>query len=131
MYADAKKAWTQALRSDRFKQGRTALKSRKAMSPEDWEHCCLGVLCEIAIEAGVEVDVAQGKWQTSFGGEHAYLPDAVREWAGLEDRSPSVREGGSRVELVSLNDGTATNPPHSFVEIADLIHEMPEEVRPG
>jgi hypothetical protein len=43
------KKWVTALRSGRFKQGRSVL------NQGDRALCCLGVACEVAIEAGVPV----------------------------------------------------------------------------
>ena len=48
------------------------------------QHCCLGVLCEIAIENGVVLDTYETV--PGFDDERAYLPFRVQEWAGMRDR---------------------------------------------
>ena len=40
------KRWVSALRSGEFKQGKGALEAKG-------KHCCLGVLCELALVEGV------------------------------------------------------------------------------
>ena len=131
MYADVKKTWSAALRSDRFKQGRGNL---KMLVDGEWQHCCLGVLCDLAVEAGVAVEEKMSSTGiVSFDGERSFLPWSVADWAGLNTTSPTVVDGAEPDrDLVALNDGLSlTVEPHSFPEIADLIDTMPEEVRPG
>lgn len=92
--------------------------------------CCLGVLCELAVEDkvipvapvgdlgfhqyGVEDDVQDG-----------ILPNAVVDWAGLPEQDPSVDTDADDEEdvrersLSDLNDSGWT-----FTEIADLIEEQ-------
>ena len=45
--------WVAALRSGEYKQGTGVLRS------EANEFCCLGVLCDLAVKAGVAVEVQQ------------------------------------------------------------------------
>lgn len=58
--------WADALRSGKYDQGQGVLKSRI-----DSRYCCLGVLCEIAVEHDIIED---------FEGELGYMPEAVAEW---------------------------------------------------
>lgn len=117
MNADVKKAWLEALRSGEHQKGISRLR-------QGGKYCCLGVLCDLAAQAG------HGRWRfaDSFddfvdGDEvvSTALPDSVVEWAGLDERSPRV----DGIPLVDLNDGSAYRPvrPHTFAEIADLIEE--------
>lgn len=87
------KLLTDALRSDRFKQGRGTLARRRRDG--QIEHCCLGVACEIARENGLELavdwhrnnpdgDIAEYQDQqgnSSMGG----LPRGVLDWYGFSD----------------------------------------------
>lgn len=85
------KLLTDALRSDRFKQGRGTLARRRRDG--QIEHCCLGVACEIARENGLELavdwhrnnpDIAEYQDQqgnSSMGG----LPQGVLDWYGFSD----------------------------------------------
>ncbi|MGH7240519.1 MAG: hypothetical protein ACREHG_10730 [Candidatus Saccharimonadales bacterium] len=80
-------------------------------------HCCLGVLCELAIAAGVPVERTVSNWQTevSFDGEAGTLPASVRHWAGLTDSDPIV--GNGPATLAGLNDDMLVG----FAEIATII----------
>lgn len=115
MKKDVKKRWLKALRSGEYQQGTGALRTR-----ED-AFCCLGVLCELAVEEGV-VEVRQGihEYQYGRGLSTAYPPNEVLEWAGLHGWSnPAVEvptKDNSYRTLASLNDGGA-----SFKEVAAVI----------
>ena len=104
--------WVEALRSGEFEQtaGVLAISTRTA-------HCCLGVLCEVAIKNGLELSVAVPKLghSTEFDGCAVFLPDHVAEWAGLMRKGESV--------LSSMNDAGKT-----FAEIADRIEADWEEL---
>jgi hypothetical protein len=134
-----KERWLAALRSGKYKQGRGKLKT------VDDEYCCLGVLCELAVEDGVigsfispyETSV----WVYSPGDvehpdtESGVLPKQVAEWAGIPSSNPYVsitKEEASRMDahkvdyrsdgepsdstLACLNDGGLV-----FNQIADVI----------
>jgi hypothetical protein len=92
--------------------------------------CCLGVLCEVAIEDGVieAPTLPEGakhyeyRYTTDEGHdlwEAALLPGPVWRWAGLYDSNPDV---GSRAAAY-LNDDLN----YTFPEIADAI-EADEEL---
>ncbi len=78
MKTDVALKWAEALESDRFKQGRGALN-------RDGKVCCLGVLCELAIQDGVEVSTRVSSYDgsTQYGNQTLVPPDSVRVWAGL------------------------------------------------
>ncbi len=118
MNPEAKRLWLEALRSGKYKQGKDALKIEGVDGIV--RHCCLGVLCEIAVRAGVSLLVqprvmGYGTIQTSFDEEPGTLPEAVRVWAGLEEVNPTISREGN-VSLAQLNDRGAT-----FAEIAEHI----------
>jgi hypothetical protein len=120
-----RRLWTAALRSGRFAQGRD-----KLVSVDDeagvTRHCCLGVLCVLAVEAGVEVTTALRyvvgrRGFRAFDGEENALPVAVQRWAGLtgsDAADPRVRHGehGQVAALSYLNDRGV-----DFDAIADVI----------
>jgi hypothetical protein len=105
--------WTAALRSGDYQQGKSALRKND-------ELCCLGVLCDLAVKAGV-ITAAPGEdghsW--SYDGVPDYLPESVQEWARLEDGNPMVTAPGraDAEPLSILNDQYCL----SFAEIADAI----------
>lgn len=133
MNRDVGRLWVKTLRSNRFKQGRGYLGGEAG-------HCCLGVLCELAVEAGVitradddrtmtDVLIYAYRGPSAVSGYREFLPPEVVEWAGLPNASPSVpaavvprsvyaAEIFQDPSLASLNDyGT------SFDLIADMIEE--------
>ena len=115
MNPEIKQRWVAALRSDKYKQGIGKLRHK------DDTFCCLGVLCDLAAQAGI------GVWEFTENGTHfvtelqrveGSLPHAVVLWAGVGSATPSVRTAGTSCALPLLNDhGT------SFSEIANLIEE--------
>jgi hypothetical protein len=118
MKTDVKNDWLTALRSGEYEQGYGTL-CRYDGDELGTRYCCLGVLCELALAAGVVTRVPEdGSTRyvavaAPVDGEIGYLPHAVRDWAGLDDINPVI-DGRS---LSSYNDGGL----HSFTEIAELI----------
>jgi hypothetical protein len=116
MKAEVKVQWIAALRGGEYKQGQNYLTRGD-------RHCCLGVLCQLAVKAGVPVEV-QGETALSYDGGLYSLPLSVADWAGLDgDTSPIVPFAGVEYELASLNDGFYGSAPMTFEQIADLIEE--------
>lgn len=108
MNADVKKLWVDALRSGEYKQGFGSLKSAEDKNT----FCCLGVLCEIAVQQGV-IPAPEGVFYCGIYDE--ILPDEVCEFAGLDTDCPSI--GGHT--LTHLNDDEGFN----FESIAQLIED--------
>lgn len=131
MNPEAKKLWVEALRSDKYQQGKGALKTIQG------SFCCLGVLCDLS---------GQGKWQEElFQVTHAdgkkssgtcrnlyvtpgeekkdyisnsYPPSEVLLWAGID--------GATMHKLSSMNDGwmnDAEHPQQTFEQIAQWIED--------
>ena len=108
MKPEIAKIWTDALRSGKYEQGQHWLRSL------DDKFCCLGVLCEQAVEAGIiEPAIStstRSVWR--YESNEGVLPAAVQRWAGM--RTPSGSHGAGR--LTVDNDRG-----QSFLEIADII----------
>lgn len=116
MDAGIKARWIAALRSGEYEQAYGQLRSNKG-------YCCLGVLSEIAVDAGVitkeRIDTGDG-WTEAYGnGSSGYLPSLVRDWAGLPDTNPLVQADGRGQSLAWVNDHSGK----TFTQIADLIEE--------
>lgn len=127
MNTAVKALWLAALRSGDYEQGHGALKT------VDGKYCCLGVLCDLAVEAGVipaprttlgsEDNDGNMRQLYLFGdgdeaGQLAYLPSSVTAWAGVNccgERNWST-ESKYPQSLACLNDAG-----NSFAEIADII----------
>jgi hypothetical protein len=115
-----KAQWLRDLRSGEYPQGKGRLR-------KDGKFCCLGVLCEQAVKAGivilVDLDGTWGYRAVGDGNDFALgtLPEAVQDWAGLSS-NPGVPIGilGWTSSLATLNDGVRTEQ-RNFREIADLI----------
>lgn len=118
MNPDIKEQWVAALRSGEYKQG-----AGRLQDPQVGEFCCLGVLCDLAVKAGVQVSVTQVGYEVAYGGNTGSLPTPVQEWAGLDSPDPELAESyepddGNLYpeEASSLNDSGMP-----FSQIADLI----------
>jgi hypothetical protein len=102
------KKWVAALRSGEYKQAQSQLKTEIG-------HCCLGVACELAKQAGVISDYKSSEW---------FLPVTVRNWLGLATHGGTYQESEDTdldMSLARKNDRGAT-----FSEIADIIESEPE-----
>lgn len=119
MINDNAKLWIETLESDRFKQGRNRLAVRSALDSEDFEFCCLGVACELYVEANPdEIYVEETSYGKGYDGYDVSLPVKVREWLGLADyHGRSLRE--DVVALTYLNDSGY----YSFKEIAAVLKD--------
>ena len=113
-----RKLWTDALRSDEYKQGDSYLHQGD-------KFCCLGVACDVAIKSGLELDAGTGYDAddiVTYGGADAILPREVKEWLGLADEVGTLREefgddGFVISNLWHMNDRARS----SFEGIADVI----------
>lgn len=125
MNQEIKQLWVKALRSGKYTQGRGKLHQYTKRTGLH-SFCCLGVLCDLAVNAGIipspdknifvdsenNVVFSYGKYQT------ASLPVEVIQWAELKTGSPSVstKDDGRTMDLIVQNDSGA-----SFEKIANLI----------
>ena len=104
----ARNLWIRALRSGKYRWG------KEELHPAEGKFCCLGVLCEIAIEQGVI---------KSYMPHYGFLPKEVRKWVGLSscagdfDAPISPKENN----LAAVNDGSKRNP---FEKIANMIEKQ-------
>jgi hypothetical protein len=125
MKPEIRAQWVERLRSGQDQQGTGYLRKRDEAGVD--RLCCLGVLCELAVEAGVEMEVNRttdgGHYDaTSYDKSIAFPPRAVREWAGIMDSSIgeigtwAVDKGDYREALSNLND-----EGYTFAQIADEI----------
>lgn len=123
MNTRVKRLWTAALRSGEYEQGTSGLRVENA-------HCCLGVLCEVAVREGVierfgpnvAGDYSYGTGRQIGDSRTADLPREVVRWAGLKEADPIIKpevldNGQTCGSLIVLNDvGKAP-----FSTIADVI----------
>lgn len=143
MNKEIKAKWVEALRDGTRTQGKGTLRN------SDGGQCCLDVLCELSVDAGImnppQLFVSGDRYIYIFTDEDtgiemhegSLLPSIVVDWSGIRYRSPVVTvtkevidpEGkimanrGTKVALDMLNDTFAAN----FETIADFI-EADEEL---
>lgn len=126
-----KAEWLTALRSDEYTQGKGALTIVAEDGTE--KDCCLGVLCKLAVKAGVldagdlsehRTDVMGAYVKTRhYDKELAMLPHKVAMWAGLSSTNPYLDAGNDtdggepfRKSAAVMNDSG-----RSFADIALAI----------
>lgn len=121
---EVKDLWIAALRSDDYKQAKGVLQGYT--KGKELGHCCLGVLCDLAIKAGVAVysdDMGYGDPNDEDDFNDSVLPLVVRQWAGLHDADPFIH--GSPDEYGECQDRMASSwndkQKSSFEEIANMI----------
>lgn len=141
MNKEVRAKWISALRSGKYEQGYHYLNAYD-------KFCCLGVLCEIAVEEGVTIKVngpyGQGNTVNAYkdgtGLRDGALGDNVCKWAGLKISDSvgfvvfnqsdidsglfkGLEEGGAVVpmstSLAALNDSKL----YSFEDIAKIVEE--------
>ena len=123
MNKQVKERWIKALRSGKYKQGQHLLVSNDS---DDKKYCCLGVLCQLyATEKKKGISKIKLGVATSSSGDRLpakqFLPNIVREWAGLDVSDPIVDyDDNSTNRLTHLNDGYELD----FNQLADIIEEQ-------
>ena len=117
-------AWLVNLRSGEYRQATGRLVRRSLISPDNRAFCCLGVLCDMAVKAGiVEYDaLGENFYVTDSEGARydvltGVLPETVARWAGLSSDDPFVKLSNSDHPLSYLNDRLELD----FQRIADAI----------
>jgi hypothetical protein len=115
MNKEIKEQWIAALTSGKYKQGIGQLRSGQLRSNNKF--CCLGVLCNLHAQAHPEIATHQ-PFSDMYMGEDSYLPDEVREWAGLDSDNGGYVVCGENVTLAGRNDDG-----FSFRKIAKIIQE--------
>lgn len=122
MRAEIKIIWLNKLRSGELTQGQGQLKTF------DGEYCCLGVLCEAAVEAGIISPAVWDDDSYDYNGESGVLPSSVMNWAGLSTTNPIIATPdelldsprfGCETSLAELNDIAG----YTFAQIANVIEE--------
>lgn len=113
MNQEVKILWVNALRSGNYKQTKKALADSNG-------YCCLGVLCDLAIQNGLSIDVKENYnlGTIQYDGNENYLPESVQQWAELLENPEAIDNSGNEEYLSILNDYHL-----DFEEIADLVEK--------
>jgi hypothetical protein len=133
MKADIKERWLKALRSGEYSQTPGQLGVETFDNEDNANgYCCLGVLCEIAVEDKIVTREVTPTGTVKYIAsdddvQQMVLPQAIVAWAELEGENPSLDTDGFEVEvdnqirdnttLSELNDYAKWN----FDQIADFI----------
>lgn len=113
------KAWVRALRSGKYKQC-TRVLTKVGSNGKSRSHCCLGVLCQLALKKGVKIKTHLQKEShiVVYGRtEYSTLPERIMKWAKVRDKIGSIRN--NPIPLTGYND----SHKKSFKQIADIIEE--------
>lgn len=137
MKIEIRDQWVEELRSGNYLQGAGELHAVIPKSFDDYEerYCCLGILCRMATQAGVvEAERTSEDNLVYYGGESAYLPREVIDWAGLTyegertyteslfEESRGILHGGLHVRPDDVRSLTVMNDSGiPFDEIAATI----------
>lgn len=139
MNPDIKERWVNRLLGPNTNQTGGALGRVREFGESPAGNCCLGVLCEIAVEDGVIEKHVAPSGLVLYGtpeefseesAESMFLPPSVYRWAGLNKDNPTVEipdendvccgEHTILTTLSELND----DYKYSFAEIAALIEDQ-------
>jgi hypothetical protein len=135
MDQEKKAQWVAALRSGDYSQG-TGVLHRKVNG--EHKYCCLGVLCDIALKAGLELrhdptgdcqcTSCQQDGIRAYDGYDDFLPPKVVQWAGLTNGNPrtteSIPDPGSSLPGTTIDNATLSylnDNGKTFEEIAAII----------
>ena len=116
MNSTVAKLWVDALKSGKYKKGKNKLNNSNKT------FCCLGVLCELAIANGIELEkiVNDDIKSIKYDDSTIYLPLKVIGWAGMRSKSGIIDKSQS---LVLLNDMNGT-----FNEVIEAIEANVEKL---
>ncbi len=122
--------WAKTLESGKYTQTTGKLNRLVDHDKTPAGLCCLGVLCELAIEAGVEMRVRDEALADSpnmawryYAENNNTLPAVVRIWSGMTSDDGGLHYDGETTTLAILNDkGTP------FTEIAKIIRQKAPEL---
>lgn len=135
--------WTAKLRDPEIQQGHSVLCNvrKDGAGNITKNYCCLGVLCEVAIENGLDITVedrfdAYDRGERTYNEQDSYLPESVQEWAGMHSNSgESRRDSDGNLQRITVggidgygNLAEANDDSATFPEIADWIDEHYEEL---
>jgi hypothetical protein len=118
---EARKLWTEALRSGEFQQGVGVL---CRTCGDHAEHCCLGVGCRLFDRLEQSIPIVTWGRITLFDGESSMPPGVVLSWLGLLDTAEPAEPIINPHGLAQMNDAEGK----TFAEIADYIDSFADGV---
>ncbi len=122
------KKWVAALRSGDYEQGFNRLGT---VDRDKIRYCCLGVGCELFIEAGGKLEklITDGvviyierDMDDKPITKNMYLPPVVKEWLGIDTDAGRFKASGGNTTLAYEQDIRQK----TFEQLADIIESEPE-----
>jgi hypothetical protein len=125
---DNMRAWVAALRSGEFLQGRARL-AHEVQTGDGLkvEYCCLGVACETAFRANIDVEKTfMPDGGILYNDARCYLPAKVSAWLGISNACPRAAVDSVELQVTYLNDSLEWD----LDRIADAIETryLPQDV---
>jgi hypothetical protein len=134
--------WTEALESGKYPQGEGWLCQISGEDEGKAEWCCLGVLCDVAIKDGLQLEQETGRCHdecgddahspvVKFAGYDATLPPEVRDHFDFEqvvEGFGGAHEYISIHKLIKWNDSSLSHEHKTFPEIAAKLREFVEVI---
>lgn len=112
MDPDIKNEWIERLRSGTIPQ------TINRLGRADGSRCCLGVLCDIAVEHNVITVTTEHRDLPLYDDEDSVLPFRVMRWARLD----TIDEGrNGHIEAVDEPLSSMNDTGMTFDQIADVI----------
>lgn len=115
MNADIKREWMKRLRSGDISQ------LTDHLGDIEGGRCCLGVLCDIAVEKGIILEPTLNEDAKHLTYAHCFVrcvPPVVSIWAEMSDPHGIGSYSSGQANLANDNDTGQT-----FLQIADIIEE--------
>ena len=123
MNPEIKAEWVKRLRDGREQTKHMLIRSDKKGNVLG--QCCLGVLCEMAEDAGAVISLLDRNDITYYGAEkvHGVLPIEVVKWAQIHNaiRNPLVRFTNKSNAVLDRTLSQLNDDGYTFNEIADII----------
>jgi len=146
-------AWLETLESGMFKQDKNCLCSLETNAQQDIEYsfCCLGLVCEVAVENGEQIDIGEYKpgegaftqvmysgAKVTYGGRHDYLPSSIVDLFCFKDEQgrmaltydhydDEVRDWLAKNEFPQYSTSLSSFNDHAvpFEKIAKIVRAFP------
>ncbi len=132
MNPEIRAEWAARLRSGEYKQGRSVLKMIDPVTGVT-KHCCMGVLCELAVEAGVLTysdEEGDGVVRYGLNRMTGQLPEEVISWAQIDDITQGdphlITQGDPHLTTDATCSQANDLREWTFAYIADLIDGGPD-----
>lgn len=111
--------WLETLKSGEYQQTTGRLSTINEDGTQTF--CCLGVACDLALKAGLDLNVETSEDDDSvlYNEEGGILPKLVRQWLGVNDMNPMISIENSHFD-----------PTLKFESAYSELHDLYQQVSP-